>query len=868
MENAVSSNIQTHSYVEHILYETSSTSNVKPPRRRHRRRKIKKTQDDSKRTVRQNVKLNRNPRRRKRSEVQQIHNIERPPSYHAMARPLFSNTRASLSSRIRVPPRSHQQKLSMYSEQPGYVRSPRSGRIKERIPKNSHFSIPTPRDSNVHPRVRKRSVHFDFPEPESTSFNLSRADLSELQEKFEYLNQPFQDSGISTSRISDDPDMDWYRRYETIQGRLIQEQQMLQTNIVSEQVPQTIQQREFTSKPTPVELLAARKRSDFQIPEPARGRPMRHIEMDQSPSGDNDEMLELQDAISRINALESELGTMMKSEGDRKLHHTKDFHRRRKSSIAEPQLVPIGTSRRKRKRAAPGKGKQPKVVQSSSTGGAEDLQGEVERPSISQENVLDTYRESEDTIVRLQSRVRGNHARSKTRSRQESITKIQARVRGKQTRRKLSKTKVSKPYATEEDARILTQMQARARGNSVRRHIRLEREQLEYEKNVTKIQALQRGRLARKRAQHARRKVKSECEENEEVQKECITIQSSYRGHAARKHLARLSKAQELDSNSKITLVQSAIRRCICEFQVQRMSDDKEVPAKVVETSKVRPQITSQPGESSRKPSATKADKLKMKKEISLKENESTTKIQAQWRGKQARKKVNSLRKENKSATKIQSQWRGKQARKEVKRLRQENKSATKIQSQWRGKKARKKAGKMKKVKRDDKIFRIQAICRGMLTRTELESMFDHRRIVQIQARARGNIARKKIPSLPLRHRQIRLGPDSGYRLEASVEEWGTEFRDAAYERAVVVKVVGEPVPPLPYDAAGVSVIECGRHSDALINFRTRKLVLTKNDLDIFGFQAASVRLLKTILDQSSVQKVDGSRELLLEIVR
>ncbi|XP_076083305.1 uncharacterized protein LOC143054256 isoform X8 [Mytilus galloprovincialis] len=170
-------------------------------------------------------------------------------------------------------------------------------------------------------------------------------------------------------------------------------------------------------------------------------------------------------------------------------------------------------------------------------------------------------------------------------------------------------------------------------------------------------------------------------------------------------------------------------------------------------------------------------------------EHQAATKIQANYRGHQARKEVNDLKtkketdekkkkedelrakaakEENQAATKIQAGFRGHQARKEINQKKQvrdvkntkEDAAAVKIQSSYRGHKARKEIAD-KKVKRTEKnteeevaATKIQAGFRGHKARQEINQKKQQRTetkkeeekaATKIQAGFRGNQARKEI---------------------------------------------------------------------------------------------------------------------------
>ncbi|XP_063407122.1 doublecortin domain-containing protein 2-like isoform X16 [Mytilus trossulus] len=191
--------------------------------------------------------------------------------------------------------------------------------------------------------------------------------------------------------------------------------------------------------------------------------------------------------------------------------------------------------------------------------------------------------------------------------------------------------------------------------------------------------------------------------------------------------------------------------------------------------------------ELSRQPSeSSEQQDERIKKE---KQGKAATKIQANYRGHQARKEVNDLKtkketdekkkkedelrakaakEENQAATKIQAGFRGHQARKEINQKKQvrdvkntkEDAAAIKIQSSYRGHKARKEIAD-KKVKRTEKnteeevaATKIQAGFRGHKARQEINQKKQQRTetkneeekaATKIQAGFRGNQARKEI---------------------------------------------------------------------------------------------------------------------------
>ncbi|XP_076083324.1 uncharacterized protein LOC143054256 isoform X25 [Mytilus galloprovincialis] len=184
-----------------------------------------------------------------------------------------------------------------------------------------------------------------------------------------------------------------------------------------------------------------------------------------------------------------------------------------------------------------------------------------------------------------------------------------------------------------------------------------------------------------------------------------------------------------------------------------------------------------------------RAEEVKDERIRKEKQGKAATKIQANYRGHQARKEVNDLKtkketdekkkkedelrakaakEENQAATKIQAGFRGHQARKEINQKKQvrdvkntkEDAAAVKIQSSYRGHKARKEIAD-KKVKRTEKnteeevaATKIQAGFRGHKARQEINQKKQQRTetkkeeekaATKIQAGFRGNQARKEI---------------------------------------------------------------------------------------------------------------------------
>ncbi|GMH45086.1 hypothetical protein BSKO_13043 [Bryopsis sp. KO-2023] len=163
------------------------------------------------------------------------------------------------------------------------------------------------------------------------------------------------------------------------------------------------------------------------------------------------------------------------------------------------------------------------------------------------------------------------------------------------------------------------------------------------------------------------------------------------------------------------------------------------------------------------------------------KSSAAATKIQSVQRGRKARKEVDQLKtskrleneKQELAATRIQSAQRGRKARQEVEQLRssrlQEEKAkqgvaATKIQSVHRGRKARKEVEQIRKTREESSRLRIeqereaaakkiQAVHRGRSARQNVSELRkakakEERAAVQIQSVQRGRIARKEVADL------------------------------------------------------------------------------------------------------------------------
>ena len=346
----------------------------------------------------------------------------------------------------------------------------------------------------------------------------------------------------------------------------------------------------------------------------------------------------------------------------------------------------------------------------------------------------------------------------------KAALKIQSSFRGHQARKEVDNIKENKGREEKPDKN--TESDETNAKNEEEVEIDIDLEDPEVGKAALKIQSSFRGHQARKEVETIRESKDKPVEEppereeeididleDPEVGKAALKIQSSFRGHQARKEVetikeikANPAKETPADEEEEIDIdledpevgkaalkIQSSFRGHQARKEVETMKDNKEAPTKV---------------KGEEEEPANEEEEI----DIDLDDPEvgnAALKIQSSFRGHQARKEVQSL-KENKesekktsaeeeididlndpevgnAALKIQSSFRGHQARKEVKSMKdkeeeadekkEENQdeeididlndpevgnAALKIQSSFRGHQARKEVEAMKDDNRDN----------------------------------------------------------------------------------------------------------------------------------------------------------------------
>ena len=224
---------------------------------------------------------------------------------------------------------------------------------------------------------------------------------------------------------------------------------------------------------------------------------------------------------------------------------------------------------------------------------------------------------------------------------------------------------------------------------------------------ATKIQAGFRGSQARKEVQEMKQeKLKNQDKEKEtseevdidlddpDVANAATKIQAGFKGHQARKEVQQMKKEKMEQQEKEATENEKEATE-----EIDIDLDDPEVADAATKI------------QAGFKGSQARKEVQKMKQE-KIEQEQAATKIQASVRGRQARKEVQEKKKlkneQDEAATKIQASVRGRKARKEVqekkKKLKNEqDEAATKIQASVRGRKARKEVNEKKKEMREKK---------------------------------------------------------------------------------------------------------------------------------------------------------------------
>ena len=224
---------------------------------------------------------------------------------------------------------------------------------------------------------------------------------------------------------------------------------------------------------------------------------------------------------------------------------------------------------------------------------------------------------------------------------------------------------------------------------------------------ATKIQAGFRGSQARKEVQEMKQeKLKNQDKEKEtseevdidlddpDVANAATKIQAGFKGHQARKEVQQMKKEKMEQQEKEATENEKEATE-----EIDIDLDDPEVADAATKI------------QAGFKGSQARKEVQKMKQE-KIEQEQAATKIQASVRGRQARKEVQEKKKlkneQDEAATKIQASVRGRKARKEVqekkKKLKNEqDEAATKIQASVRGRKARKEMNEKKKEMKEKK---------------------------------------------------------------------------------------------------------------------------------------------------------------------
>ena len=384
---------------------------------------------------------------------------------------------------------------------------------------------------------------------------------------------------------------------------------------------------------------------------------------------------------------------------------------------------------------------------------------------------------------------------------QEAATKIQASFRGSQARKEVQKMKEAKE--TEPDADNIEDPNAQEDAEKAE-EIDIDLDAPETQEAATKIQASFRGSQARREVQ----KMKESKVEDAADSKDDKKVENKEIGGHEQKDEEKDQVADEeiididLDApetQEAATKIQASFRGSQARKEVQKMKETKEADEVTAEVEK------------------EKAEVCEEEIDIDLdapETQEAATKIQASFRGSQARKEVQKMKETKETdeksqgaeipatgnleeeididldapetqeaATKIQASFRGSQARKEVQKMKEtkeadekaqvaeipatENieeeididldapetqEAATKIQASFRGSQARKEVEKMKETKEAD--AKAQEV--GMPVTENLEEEIDidldapetQEAATKIQASFRGSQARKEVKKM------------------------------------------------------------------------------------------------------------------------
>lgn len=326
-------------------------------------------------------------------------------------------------------------------------------------------------------------------------------------------------------------------------------------------------------------------------------------------------------------------------------------------------------------------------------------------------------RKREQSALMVQSHYRGHRCRSSKRHlrKKKASTHIAAGWRGHKDRKEVRKHKAA------------IEMQRAWRGFSARREVAKRQEAADY------LSKVMRGYMARQLVKlMVRRKV-----QNMQAQK----IQALARGRKKRKMFKEMQDSHAASSSIQKAFKSRQNRKAAKEQRKKELADRTAAAAKIekaakrrLERKKAERQQQAQQEESAAV--LIQAKHRKRLREIAV-QNESATKIQSLYRGRQGRRQQ--LDKQfGGHAVKIQSRFRGRKSRRDQEE-RRTSEAAVKIQAIQRGNAMRK---MQKKRESTSAAVRIQAVYRGRSSRRRQEMWANQGFAIKIQACVRGWLVR------------------------------------------------------------------------------------------------------------------------------
>ena len=384
---------------------------------------------------------------------------------------------------------------------------------------------------------------------------------------------------------------------------------------------------------------------------------------------------------------------------------------------------------------------------------------------------------------------------------QASFRGIQARkdIKVMKVNKEVNKTSITKKEVNKAEKEIddidpndpdannaAIKIQSGFRGSKARKEVQEMKDRMEEEQAATKIQAGFRGIQARKEVQEKKDKLELDKFEQFEQEKAATKIQAGFRGNKARKDVKVIKVKAEAANKEDITdidLDDEELADAATKIQASFRGSQARKEVKVIKVKTANKEITDGGGQSNDKESNQQKEQNEVEENIENDDDElleeftdtsiSTSEVSANApirNKKHAYKLVKTLVKsageEDDAAAKIQAGFRGIQARKEVQEKKdkiEQEQAATKIQAGFRGNKARK----------DVKVIKVKAEAANKedITDIDLDDEDLAEAATKIQASFRGSQARKEVKVIKVKSANKDAANDEANVKEAKEDE-------------------------------------------------------------------------------------------------